>query len=201
MGKPVTRDELQELGYIVPIATVPSILRRGILSHRRAENVVHESIALEGVQGRRATVIVPNGRPLHEYANLYICPRNPMLLKRRDVHAQICVLRVSADVLDIPNVVVTNSNAGSKYVRFSPAPGGLAIVDKERTFARWWTHPDDEIDQWRHSAQKCAEVLVPEVVPTRYIDGAYVSCGEGRQALVETGFDLGVTTNGDLFFH
>jgi hypothetical protein len=196
----VTRDELLELGYIVPIATVPSILSRGILSHRRAENVPHESIALEGVQGRRASVIVPNGRPLHEYANLYICPRNPMLLKRSALHTEICVLRVSPDVLEIPNVIVTDSNAGSKYVRFSPAPGGLRIVNGERTFARWWNHPEDQIDQWRHSAQKCAEVLVPDRVPTRYISGAYASCDKSAQALVDVGFNLPVARDGDLFF-
>jgi len=196
----VTRDELRELGYIVPIATIPSILRRGILSHRRAENVPHESIALEGVQDLRAKVVIPNGRPLHEYANLYICPRNPMLFKRRDIHAQICVLRVSSDVLDIPNVVVTDRNAGSKWVRFSAAPGGLAIVDRERTFARYWNHPEDEREHWRHSAQKCAEVLVPDLVPTQYINGGYASCEESHQALLAAGFNLPVTRNGDLFF-
>jgi|SRR5579859_1340991 len=196
----MTRDELTELGYIVPIATVPSILRRGILSHKRAENVAHESIALEGVQDRRARVIVPKGRPLHEYANLYICARNPMLLRRRELHAQICVLRVSSDVLDISNVVVTDSNAASKYVRFSPAPRGLAIVESERTFARSWNHPGDQIEHWRHSAQKCAEVLVPDVVPIRYIIGAYASCEESHQALVAAGFNLPVTGNRDLFF-
>lgn len=196
----MTRAELKELGYIVPIATVPSILRRGILSHRRADSVSHESIALQGVQDQRAKVIVPNGRPLHEYANLYICPRNPMLLTRRDIHARICVLRVNSDVLDMANVVVTNSNAGSKYVRFSPAPSGLAIVNKDRTFARWWNHPDDQIEQWRHSAQKCAEVLVPDVVPVRYINGAYASSEESSQALVAAGFNLPVAITGDLFF-
>jgi len=123
-----------------------------------------------------------------------------MLLKRRDIHAQICVLRVSSDALDIPNVVVTDSNAGSKYVRFSPAPGGLAIVNKDRTFARWWNHPDDQIEQWRHSAQKCAEVLVPDVVPVRCINGAYVSCEESNQALVAAGFNSPVAITGDLFF-
>lgn len=196
----MTRDELQELGYIVPIATIPSILRRGILSHRRAEAFGHESIALEGVQDLRAKVIVPNGRPLHDYANLYICPRNPMLLKRREMHAQICVLRVTSSVLDIPNVVVTDSNAASKYVRFRPAPGGLAIVDRERTFARSWNHPDDQIDHWRHSAQKCAELLVPDVVPMRFVTGAYVSCDESNQALVNAGFTISVTRDRDLFF-
>jgi len=196
----MTRDELDELGYIVPIETVPSILKRGILSHRRATNIPHESIALEGVQDRRAKVIVPNGRPLHEYANLYICPRNPMLFKRHDIHARICVLRVSSDVLGIPNVVVTDSNAGSKYVRFSAAPRGLAIVDRERTFARYWTHPEDEREHWRHSAQKCAEVLVPDVVPRKYIHGAYASCDQSSQALADGGFNLPVTINADLFF-
>ena len=117
------RAELDELGYIVPIATVPSILRMGILSHKRARGLQHESIALEGVQDRRAAKVVPKGRPLHDYANLYICPRNPILLKRSDMHETICVLRVSPDVLDIPNAIVTDGNAASKYVSFRPAPG------------------------------------------------------------------------------
>jgi len=155
----LTRAELTELGYIVPIATIP-----------------------------------------YEYTNLYICPRNPMLFKRQEMHARICVLRVSPDVLDLPNVVVTDSNAGSKYVRFSAAPGGLAIVDRERTFARYWNHPEDEREHWRHSAQKCAEVLVPDVVSMRSVNGAYVSCDEGNHALVEAGFRLPVTRDRDLFF-
>lgn len=154
----MTRAELHELGYIVPIGTVPSIIERGILSHRRAGKIAHASIADQDVQDLRAKKIVPNGRALHEYVNMYICPRNPMLFKRKDIHAQICVMRVSADVIDLPNVVITNSNAGGKYVRFSPAPSGLAIVDGERTFARSWKHPNDERDEWRHKSQKCAEV-------------------------------------------
>src|SRR5437016_469612 len=167
----MTRAELHELGYIVPIATVPSILRRGILSHRRAEVVPHGSIAMDEVQRLRAKVIVPNGLALHEYVNLYICPRNPMLFKRKDVHEEICILRVSTDVLDVPNVIITDSNAGSRYVRFSPSPSGLAIVDGERTFATYWKHPDDQRDEWIHTSQKCAEVLVPNVVPPRHITG------------------------------
>jgi len=196
----MTRAELDELGYIVPIATVPSILRLGILSHKRAAKVAHESIALEGVQDRRAVKVVPNGRPLHEYANLYICPRNPMLLRRSDLHDQICVLEVSPDVLDLPNVVITDSNAGSNYVRFRPAPVGLAIVGRERTFARWWAHPGDLREKWIHSAQKCAEVLVPDVVPVRFIRGAYVSCDSSRQELQGLARSLPITVDGDLFF-
>jgi len=195
----MTRDELHELGYIVPIASVPSILQHGILSKRRSDRIAHRSIALQDVQNLRATKIVPNGRALHEYANLYICPRNPMLLKKSDIHDEICVLRVSTNVLDIPNVVVTDSNAASKYVSFKPAPEGLAIVNRDRTFADWWTH-NDQIEQWRHSAQKCAEVLVPDVVPVRYIMGAYVSCELGQERLQRLAPNLPITTDARLFF-
>lgn len=196
----MTRAELHELGYIVPIATVPSILQRGILSHRRAERIAHQSIALQDVQNLRAKVIVGRGRALHEYVNLYICPRNPMLYKRKDIHDQICVLRVSPDLLDLPDVAVTDSNAGSRYARFRPAASGLGIVDRDRTFARNWKHPEDQRDEWIHSAQKCAEVLVPDVVPVRYITGAFVSCNLSEQRLLELAPNLPITINGDLFF-
>lgn len=196
----MTRAELDELGYIVPIATVPSILQHGILSHRRADRLQHESIALEGVQDRRAAKVIPKGRPLHEYANLYICLRNPMLLRRSDMHERICVLQVSPAVLDLPNVVIADGNGGSSHVRFRPAPDGLAFVDRERTFARWWAHPGDQIEKWRHSVQKCAEVLVPDVVPAQYITGAYVSCEVSEQRLRSLAPSLPITINADLFF-
>jgi len=198
----MTRDELQELGYIVPIDTVALILKHGILSHARAQKVGHKDISLGDVQELRSKVVVPapgGGRRLHEYANLYICPRNPMLLKRSSMHEELCVLRVSPAVLDIPGTVVTDMNAGSKYVHFAAAPAGLSIVNKERTFAEWWTH-DDQRDQWRHSAQKCAEVLVLNVVPTNHIIGAYVSCVKAHAALLEVTPELGVIVNKHLFF-
>lgn len=116
------------------------------------------------------------------------------------MHQQICVLRVNPDILDIPNAVITDGNAGSNYVRFRPAPAGLAMVDRERTFARWWAHPEDTIEKWRHSVQKCAEVLVPDVVPPQYVTGAYVSCDLGQQALRRLAPNLPIAINADLFF-
>lgn len=195
----MNRTELNELCYIVPIASVPSIMEGGILSHRRAEGVRHQTVALQEVQDRRANVVVPMGRPLHEYANLYVCARNPMLLKRSDMHREICVLRVDANVIDLPNVVITNSNAASRYARFMPAPAGLAIIDRDRTFATWWTH-EDQIEQWRHSAQKCAEVLIPDRVPADFVVGAYVSCEHSKTALEQLAPALPVVIDASMFF-
>lgn len=64
------REELEELHYITPISNVPSICKRGILSHHGAARIQHQSIAMAEIQDRRAKVTVPGGRRLHEYANL-----------------------------------------------------------------------------------------------------------------------------------
>src|SRR5205823_1165758 len=59
-----------------PIANVPSILEHGILSHRLADRVEHESVAMPEIQMRRRTKQVPGGRPLHDYVNLYFNVQN-----------------------------------------------------------------------------------------------------------------------------
>ena len=199
----MTRGQCHELGYIVPFATVPSILQHGILSHTRAAKFEHEDIALADVQDKRSKVIVPTpngGRRLHDFANVYVNARNPMLLKKSAIHYRTAVLRVSANVLDIPGAVVTDMNAGSNYVHFSAAPDGLSIVDYDRTSAEWWTKHANQRDIWRHSAQMCAEVLVPNVIPAIHVTGAFVVNEAAAQALRELVPGLPVSVNQHLFF-
>lgn len=193
------RDELQELHYIAPICNVPSILQHGLLSNVRAATHRPASVAMQAIQHRRSQVTVPGGRKLHEYVNLYICARNPMLYKLQSKRDELCVLAVSPDVLDLPGVVVTDGNASSAYVRFAAAPAGLAIVDRELTFADNWTD-QDPIQYWRKKSAKCAEVLVPDRVDTRYLRCAYVWSEEvGKCLQVITGA-LRVEVNSHLFF-
>src|SRR5947209_11485001 len=100
------REELDELHYITPIENVRSILQLGILSNRESRRLRPRSIAKKEVQDLRAKVRIPGGRALHEYANLYICARNPMMYVRAEMHEATCVLRVSTDVLDLPKVII-----------------------------------------------------------------------------------------------
>ncbi|GIV59240.1 MAG: hypothetical protein KatS3mg043_0329 [Rhodothermaceae bacterium] len=193
------RSELKELHYITPIENLPSILEHGLLSHRRAARLQHQTVAMPAVQARRAKVRVPGGRKLHEYVNLYLHARNPMMYKRRSQHTRLCILSVSHHVLDLPGVVVTDRNASSDYVRFAPAPNGLAIVRGDLVFAKSWDHPN-QIDKWRHASIKCAEVLVPDRVDTTFVSGAYVSCEATERAVKEVAPDLVTSINPDLFF-
>jgi hypothetical protein len=154
---------------------------------------------MEAIQDRRKSKIVPGGRPLQEYVNLYFHARNPMLYVLQSRHTDLCILRVSTEVLNLPGVVITDSNASSDYARFSPAPRGLSIVDKEMTFAEYWTHPDP-FEAMRRKSAKCAEVLVPDDVESRFITGAYVSCSESKEAFEALGIDIPVSINSHLFF-
>ncbi len=196
------REELEELHYITALENLASICLRGILSHRRVQNVKHTSVAMEEIQDRRSRKTVPGGRPLHEYVNLYFHARNPMMYKRRERHADLCVLRVNTAVLDLEGVVVTDANAAAEdsYVRFAPAPDGLRIVDKAETFALRWTSAN-YFEQCRLRSRKCAEVLVPDCVEPQFLDGVYVSCADTQAAYEAMGLNLRVMVNGHLFFH
>lgn len=192
------RHEVRELQYIAPLANLPSIAQVGILSHRRAERVPHSSVALEEIQALRQKA-VPQGRFLHEYANLYFDARNPMLSRRLDRHREICVIAVHPDVLDLDDVVITDGNAASKYTRFSPSPRGLSTVNSELTFAERWTH-QDQIEYWRRKSAKCAEVLVPNLVPVDYLMHVYVSCEEALERGHALKLDIEIRVNRHLFF-
>lgn len=91
---------------------------RGILSYERAAKVQHHSVALQPVQERRDQKHVPGGLKLHQYANLYFHARNPMMFKRLAEASNLCVLRVSTQVLALEGAVISDQNAASDYARF-----------------------------------------------------------------------------------
>jgi ssDNA thymidine ADP-ribosyltransferase, DarT len=174
------RDEVEELHFITPIGTLGSILEHGILCHDRAKRLPHRSIASESVQDIRRGKSVPGGLSLHSYANLYFNARNPMMYCRKD-EPDLVVVRVSPAVLDIPETVITDGNAADQDTRFFPSPEGLGYLNFQRIFATWWTDPD----YWTYLEKKRvrnAEVLVPGLVPSEYIEGCYVDTQAKRRA-------------------
>ncbi|MCC6156982.1 MAG: DUF4433 domain-containing protein [Deltaproteobacteria bacterium] len=195
----MTRDDVQELHSIMPIANLPSTLENGLLSHARVERLRHLSIAMPDVQRRRALRSVPGGRPLHEYVNLYFHARNPMMFSRKESHTSLCVLRVMHTVLDLPGVAIADQNASTDFARFHPSPEGLTRLDRSLVFAEFWTDPNP-IEHRRRKAARCAEVLVPDRVDPCYIQGAYVSGLRAGAALAEIAPLLAVEELPGMFF-
>lgn len=197
LGKTTMDIRVTELHCIMPIQNVASVLLHGILSHERVAQLPHCSVAMAAMQDRRHVKTVPGGLRLHQYANLYFHARNPMLSVRRG--EDVCVLRVSVQVLDINRTVITDQNAASSYVRFY-APNQWQLLNFDDIYARDWKHPDDQIQEWRHKSRKCAEVLVPHRVPSDMIVGAYVVDEAARARLNETGFSKPIVVDADFFF-
>jgi ssDNA thymidine ADP-ribosyltransferase, DarT len=196
------RDELSELHYITHLTNLSSILEHGLVSHRRAAKLAHESVANPQVQELRSAVRVPGGRPLHDYVNLYMTARNPMLYKlaRHDGYLHdLAVVEVSSSVLDIEGVVVTDMNAAASLCRFYSAPDGLAHVDSDRVFRRFWNEGDD-IERKRCKKAKCAEVLVPDRVGPEYFEGIKVASPGAKAAARKLENSLVVSEDADLFF-
>jgi hypothetical protein len=195
----VVDPRVTELHCIMPMANLVSVMKQGVLSHERAARVPHRSVALQPVQEKRDQKQVPGALKLHQYANLYFHARNPMMFRRQDQAHELCVLRISTMVLALPGTVTTDQNAASDYVRFLH-PRQWQVLDFDAIYAMDWRHPDDQIAHWRHSSQKCAEVLIPQRVEPIYVTGAYVVDDVARERLETLGLALLVTSNPVLFF-
>jgi hypothetical protein len=193
------RSDLHELHYITPIQNVPSIMNHGILCHQKVRQLNHASVAMQEIQEIRAKKVIPGGKPIHSYVNLYFCARNPMMYKRAAQHRSLCVLRIDTEVFDLPGVVIADGNAASGYTGFWSSKSGLEKIDFDLVFAEWWTD-SNQIQQWHKARVKCAEVLVPDRVDPHFIQGGYVSCQENQKLLEDTGFGLPVTVDPKLFF-
>ena len=195
------RSDVTELYYITPIANVPSLMKHGILSHNLSVNVSHASVAMQEIQDKRKDKVIPGtDRKLHDYANLYFDAHNPMLSKVRRRNKEICVLRISATVLELPGVIISDQNAASGYARFYPEKDGLMAIDKDTVFATFWLHPENLVAKWRHGSAKCAEVLIPNRIEPKYILGALVANQTALESLKKPERELPVDIKGDIFF-
>ena len=72
-------------------------------------------------------------------------------------------------------------------------------MDHARTFAEYWTD-SDYIEQYRRKAAKCAELLVPNVVPPEYIRGAYVCSSQVKHVVDRLDLQLTVWINNHMYF-
>jgi hypothetical protein len=189
---------VSEFHCIMPMANIPSVLKHGILSYERMAKIAHESVAMQPVQDKRDAKRVPGGLMLHHYANLYFHARNPMMYSRRAEVPQLCVLRISTAVTELDGVVLSDRNAASDWVRFLH-PSQSAILDFDAIYATDWTHPD-RFEYFARKSKKCAEVLVPHRVESRFLTGAYVVDGGAAGSLASQGFTLPVQIEPVLFF-
>ena len=196
------KEDVKELHFITYISNIPSIQSEGILSRNEMQRkrMKFEDISEQGVQEHRASKKIPGtAKYLHDYANLYFDAHNPMLSRRRSENDEICVLRISRDVLNLNGVIVTDKNA-ARECWFKPVDEGLPLLDRNEIYMVKWKDPNDGINEYRQAGIKCAEILVPERVESRYIIGTYVANQTALEVFSKVS-DLPVELNDNMFFY
>jgi len=198
-------DELRDFHYITHVSNLDSILEAGILSHRRASDLDHESVANERVQARREVRRFPTGLALHDYANLYLDARNAMMyrISMGAAHKSLCVVEVSKDVLTLPGVVVTDGNAscgsGVSATRVFTPDEGVHTLLSEDVYRHSWSHSNPFIKQ-ELKRKRMAEVLVPHHIPPQFFRRVLVSCAETESMLLRKNYAIIVQRYEHLFF-
>lgn len=195
------RTDVVELHFITHCENLPSIIEHGILCHKSMTKISHRSIANVEVQDLRAGIVVPGGRELHDYANLYFDARNPMMFVVRKVRKirEIVVVRVSHEVLDLPGTVVADGNAASSTTEFHDPASELHLLDKEHVYAVSWNKLDP-FEKTERKRQRCAEVLVLVSVAPSMLRGFYAETAAQAEACRSLAPSLPVEVKPNVFF-
>ena len=166
---------LRELYYITHIDNIPSMLRLGILSHAQVEtqNLQYTPVYDAGIVTWRKEKRTSKGLSLWEYANLYFQPRNPMLyrLVMEGNLNEIAILGVQRDVLSMDGVLVTTGNAARSETIILSRNEWKTYKDEivQNTDVEWWSEVNGS------KRRIMAEVLVPNLVPSKMINNIYVA--------------------------
>ncbi|WP_375510207.1 DUF4433 domain-containing protein [uncultured Nostoc sp.] len=116
---------IDTLYYITHINNVPSILKKGVLSHAivEQENTQRTPVYDQQIVANRSNKNTPDGKSLWEYANFYFQPRNPMLYRviNENKDNGIVVLSIQPSILNRKDAFITTGNAASHLSQILPA--------------------------------------------------------------------------------
>lgn len=166
---------IKGLYYITHVDNIPSILKRGILSHKLVEeqHVQFTPIYDAQIVSNRRQRLTPDGKSLWDFANLYFQPRNPMLyrvISEKDKKS-VVIVGVNPQVLNLPGAFVAAGNAASYLSDILPVKDGLEAVTQlwDVINSDWWKEEDGS------KRKIMAECLVPAVIPPEFIHSIYVT--------------------------
>lgn len=172
---PKKKPEVKGLYYITHIENLSSILKTGILAHRRVleSKIPYTPIYDADIVSNREKKKVSEGKTLWDFANLYFQPRNPMLyrvLHEKD-KADIVVIAVQPGVLSAHGTLVTTGNAASSDSEILSSEEGQKRVyqDWNVVSSEWWNSLDGS------KRKIMAECLVPDRIPPENIHSVYVA--------------------------
>ncbi len=158
---------ITSLEHMTHRENVEAICKEGILNHYDARKKHPYDISNPDVQDRRERKEPVYHRRIHEYAPLYINPRNPMLYANLELQESIYIIKVSLEVLDDMPFLFTDGNAAADMTGFLNETDDLDKLPMDVLKSRYW---NDFVDGRR---KMCAEVLIYDHIPAEYIEKVY----------------------------
>jgi len=160
------------LFYIAHIKNIESILQLGVLSHNLAHSkgIVNVDISNQSVNIRRNRIEESLGGNIHDFAPLFIHPRNPTFYYwcMNEKRENLILLRINPHILLRENVAFSDGNAAVKSTNFYNNIDDFNKLEWEIIKENYWgKHPDGK-------RIKCSEVLVKEKIPLYYINNIFV---------------------------
>ena len=175
------RYEIPCLYSLQHVDNLPSIQRRGILSHADIGRIKHVDLSDEKVQRARSCLSI-GGLDLHFYVPLFFRPLTPMeyvICVHENKRDEVAMLEIDTSVFALPGVWFTDGNARANATNFFDDLDDLDqlewdILNTPNAFSR------------RYRRIKSAEVLVPHKVRWNFVKRVCVTraCSQSGRILV-----------------
>lgn len=178
-------DKMSEIFHMTDYNNLKNILLHGLQNHYNAYKKV--DISDREVNDRREKVEHIYGRKIHDYVPFYFNPRNAMLYKNRN-NARVIILgfdvRVIKDHQD--GFLISNRNASAddaKFSKYLPDLQNINFINFNEVFSQRWCNNGIRYDDIKQKMM--AEILINDVVYSRYIRSIYVKDHVSKKAIEE----------------
>jgi hypothetical protein len=199
LAKQSTTEKFSQFGitclwHLTHKNNVSSILKNGILNHQDAlkQSANRVDITDPDVQRWRVNVDPHYKRRIHEYAPLYLKPRNPMLYVMRHKQNDLCFVEISLSVVDDGSFLITDGNAASRETNYYRSITDLAALPWTVLNAKFWPEHEDG------KRKMCSEVLIYPKIKPNHIAAIHCQSKETKDTLSKYGINAMVSSN--LFF-
>ena len=178
-------DGMREIFHMTDRNNLQNILLHGLQNHYNTYRQV--DISNQEVNARREKIEHIYGHKIHDYVPFYFNPRNAMLYRNRS-NARVIILGLDVRVIkDHRNgFLISNRNASADEAKFSKNLPDLQdpnFINFDDVFSPRWCNngiANNDIKQ-----KMMAEILINDVVYSRYIRSIYVKDQISKKAIEE----------------
>ncbi len=178
-------DGMSEIFHMTDSNNLKNILLHGLQNHYNSYRQV--DISNQEVNAKREKVEHIYGHKIHDYVPFYFNPRNAMLYKNRN-NARVIILGFDVRVIKDHqgDFLISNRNASADEAKFSkylPDLQNTNFINFNEVFSQRWCNNGIRYDDIKQKMM--AEILINDVVYSRYMRSIYVKDQVSKKAIEE----------------